>query len=644
MKLTELLIVTWCSLIVARSETVETEQEELLRRAAQQLERLEAFRRPPEIQEKFDPTIFIGELENPISQSLLEIWKTPVDQNHLDETKSEAEQSTLWDELEPLPEETESDVTKQVLGNEKLTGVITGDPKYAAMMQERIKRGYNAGSASLLTGIAGGLISGVASASSASAAKASASSSETAYKPTYAEPPVHTVEHTYSYDEKPFGPWDFKKAIFSTLVQALKAIGGGVLALKGQLVKGSGYLLAGKGKVVSKAGDYITSFGKQLAASAVVEPKPYPPETYYDHPSVQGHNSDYQGPPPSSDDYSDYTPHETYGGVPSDDSNQGGLLIVTPTKSDLDEHNDQHTNVVAQDAPDPPNLDENFGGPTKSSAIKNLLSSVPKGSGSKDQTVVSQDNSNVNTNSPIQQYPTPTYGTPDHYITNQDNPAQNYNNDPQDYAQNYNNNPQDYAQNYNNNPQDYAQNYPVVQNNAYLPPYTTTVSQHHFPNFDNPKLIIQPNVEYPPLQQLDYPLNPNPLVLNPPKLPHEDDGGTSMYASLNIDTKPQIAPLKISLLGDHSNALHLPKLQPHVDFHGQSQLANPLHDSLSGPLRIPFLNPVPTAYHWHSQGLFVPSPLTTLDHYPKRNVLQKRQAIAKRLARYSSLQRLQRFL
>lgn len=189
---------TWCSLIVARSETVETEQEELLRRAAQQLERLEAFRRPPENQEKFDPTIFIGELDNPISRSLLEIWKTPADQNHLDEPKSEAEQSTLWDELEPLPEETESDVTKQI-GDEKLIGVITGgDPKYAAMMQERIKRGYNAGSASLLTGIAGGLISGVASASSASAAKASAGSSETSYKPAYVEPPVHTVEHTYS--------------------------------------------------------------------------------------------------------------------------------------------------------------------------------------------------------------------------------------------------------------------------------------------------------------------------------------------------------------------------------------------------------------------------------------------------------------
>lgn len=58
-----------------------------------------------------------------------------------------------------------------------------------------------------------------------------------------------------------------------------------MLALKGQLVKGGGYLLAGKGKVVSKAGDVITSYGKQLAASA--QAKPYPPEPYYDHPSIQ---------------------------------------------------------------------------------------------------------------------------------------------------------------------------------------------------------------------------------------------------------------------------------------------------------------------------------------------------------------------
>lgn len=87
--------------------------------------------------------------------------------------------------------------------------------------------------------------------------------------------------------EKPFGPWDFKTAIFGTLIQALKAIGGGVLALKGQIVKGSGFLLAAKSKVLGKTGDVITSFGKQLASSAVLKPYPAPiPDgyTYEQHP------------------------------------------------------------------------------------------------------------------------------------------------------------------------------------------------------------------------------------------------------------------------------------------------------------------------------------------------------------------------
>jgi len=61
-----------------------------------------------------------------------------------------------------------------------------------------------------------------------------------------------------------------------------------VLALKGQLVKGSGYLLSAKGKVFGKTGDVITSFGKQLAASALTEPKPHSPGIYYGHPPSTG--------------------------------------------------------------------------------------------------------------------------------------------------------------------------------------------------------------------------------------------------------------------------------------------------------------------------------------------------------------------
>ncbi|KAL6259851.1 hypothetical protein P5V15_009761 [Pogonomyrmex californicus] len=394
-----------------------------------------------------------------------------------------------------------------------------------------------------------------------------------------------------SYEEKPFGPWDFKKAIFSTLYQALKAIGGGVLALKGQLVKGGGYLLAGKGKVVSKAGDVITSFGKQLAAS--VQPKP---ESYYDHPPI--------GPPPGSDDYhegpNDFSPHETYS-VPSDDHGQGGLLIVTPTKSDLDGHNDQHTNVAVQNGPDPAKLEESFGGPT--STIKNLLNSVPKGSvGLKDQIVAGQQDShhnNNNANLPIK-YPVASYGVPDYPINTPDALG------------------------------DYGQKYPAAQDGAYQRPELPILPpHHHFPNLGlDPNLSIQPDL----LQQI-----PNIGAL-PPKLPHED-GGTSVYASVSVDTEPQLAPLKVSLLGGHSDSLDLPKLQPHVNFHGQPEFANYLHGSLGGPLRVPLLNPMPPAYYWQSQGSLIPtSALDTLDHFRKRNALQRR-AFAKRLARYASLQK-----
>ncbi|XP_011635801.1 uncharacterized protein LOC105426326 [Pogonomyrmex barbatus] len=579
----ELLTVTWCSIVVAArsAEMAEGDQETLMKRAAEQLERLAPYRRTAE-----DRT---EDLSN-----LLETWKSLADQNQLDGTKSDVEQAVPWEIPEISPEQAEEmpDAAKRLDDEKKMITIgVIADPRYAALMRDRIKRGFDYGSASLLTGIAGGVLSGVASASSGSAAKASAGSSEQAYKaPIYGAP---TVEHTYhSYEEKPFGPWDFKKAIFSTLYQALKAIGGGVLALKGQLVKGGGYLLAGKGKVVSKAGDVITSFGKQLAAS--VQPKP---EGYYDHPPI--------GPPPGSDDYhegpNDFSPHGTYS-VPSDDHGQGGLLIVTPTKSDLDEHNDQHTNVAVQNGPDPAKLEESFGGPT--STIKNLLNSVPKGSvGLKDQIVAGQQGSHHNDNNanlPIK-YPVASYGVPDYPINTPDALG------------------------------NYGQKYPAAQDGAYqlrpelpiLPPH------HHFPNLGlDPNLSIQPDL----LQQI-----PNIGAL-PPKLPHED-GGTSVYASVSVDTEPQLAPLKVSLLGGHSDSLDLPKLQPHVNFHGQPEFANYLHGSLGGPLRVPLLNPMPSAYYWQSQGSLIPtSALDTLDHFHKRNALQRR-AFAKRLARYASLQK-----
>ena len=280
------------------------------------------------------------------------------------------------------------------------------------------------------------------------------------------------------------------------------------------------------------------------------------------------------------------------------DNGQGGLLIVTPTKSDLDKNNDQQTHVAVLKNPDP----------TKSSVIKNLLNSVPKGSfDSKDQTVAGQDsltNNNVNSYPPTQ-HPVSTYGVPERYPTNYNDPTHNYGQD---------------------NPQDGAYQRPEL---------SQVTSHHHFPNLD-PNLLIQPNVEYPPLQQIQYP-NSHGSLLDPSKLPHDD---TSVYASLSVDTKPQIAPLKISLLG-HSDFLDLPKLQPHVDFYGQPQFMNHLHDSLGGPLRVPLLSPMPSAYYWRSQGSLIPtSAFDTLDNFRKRNI--QRRAFAKRLARYASLQRFHR--
>lgn len=67
---------------------------------------------------------------------------------------------------------------------------------------------------------------------------------------------------------KPFDWWSFKKSILHSLLQAVKAITGGVIALNGQLVKVKGHIMAAKGHLLSTKGDSITSFGKHLATHA----------------------------------------------------------------------------------------------------------------------------------------------------------------------------------------------------------------------------------------------------------------------------------------------------------------------------------------------------------------------------------------
>jgi hypothetical protein len=50
-------------------------------------------------------------------------------------------------------------------------------------------------------------------------------------------------------DTKSFDGWTLKKSILNTLLQAVKAIAGGVTSLSGQGIKASGYLVSQKGKV-----------------------------------------------------------------------------------------------------------------------------------------------------------------------------------------------------------------------------------------------------------------------------------------------------------------------------------------------------------------------------------------------------------
>lgn len=67
-----------------------------------------------------------------------------------------------------------------------------------------------------------------------------------------------------------FDFWTLKKSIFNTLLQAAKAIKGGIIALKGQLIKGSGSLISAKGKFIKDKGEALSSVGKNIATSAIL--------------------------------------------------------------------------------------------------------------------------------------------------------------------------------------------------------------------------------------------------------------------------------------------------------------------------------------------------------------------------------------
>lgn len=71
-----------------------------------------------------------------------------------------------------------------------------------------------------------------------------------------------------SYHTKSFNLWGVKKAIMGSVLQAAKAITGGVIALKGQLIKAKGHVVVAKGKLMQTKGEAISNFGKTIATHA----------------------------------------------------------------------------------------------------------------------------------------------------------------------------------------------------------------------------------------------------------------------------------------------------------------------------------------------------------------------------------------
>nr|XP_040232843.2 hornerin [Anopheles coluzzii]XP_040232853.2 hornerin [Anopheles coluzzii]XP_040232861.2 hornerin [Anopheles coluzzii] len=150
----------------------------------------------------------------------------------------------------------------------------------------RIKRsGFGSGSGSfdLLSGLKKTLLSGIGSASASLVAGSSSSSlssglghgssgGSAGHGSSYGSSSGHSYDKPH--EDTHFDGWSLKKSILNTLFQAVKAITGGVTAIKGQLIKGSGYLVSGAGKLIASGGDAVTGVGKKIALSAhLIPPK-----------------------------------------------------------------------------------------------------------------------------------------------------------------------------------------------------------------------------------------------------------------------------------------------------------------------------------------------------------------------------------
>ncbi|XP_015588405.1 uncharacterized protein LOC107264546 isoform X2 [Cephus cinctus] len=269
------------------------------------------------------------------------------------------------------PEELQTEFERTKRSHESQTSLDPlNDAELELLDQERIKR-----SGGFLSGIANTILSKLASASAGASSGVAGASSASSGK----SHPVEIVEYgppVQSYDDKSFDVWAFKKAILNTLFQALKAISGGAIALKGQLIKGGGHLISAKGRIISAKGEAISSLGRHIASSALLTPPKsshsHPDYTYGSPAVISGHDVSYDGPPPSAHGYSSSGPSASAYASPSDDDAHAGLLILKPIKPEHNHdedhsHQDHHQLDLDPRHPSLAALEESFGGSPKGS-------------------------------------------------------------------------------------------------------------------------------------------------------------------------------------------------------------------------------------------------------------------------------------
>ena len=145
------------------------------------------------------------------------------------------------------------------------------DNEHASSDKESaIQKRSGGGSFSYVTQIKSGILSSLGHASASIASGSSSSSS--GYK---------SIDGHHGNSVE-YDPWSFKKSLLSTIFQAVKAITGGVTALKGQLIKGSGYALSASGNVVTVGGDKVTDVGKAIINAAHQNSPTYGPPSHGD--------------------------------------------------------------------------------------------------------------------------------------------------------------------------------------------------------------------------------------------------------------------------------------------------------------------------------------------------------------------------